>query len=66
MYTVRLSRYPLIQDSLNGLARQAREEAERSRQGVPREVLEGVLDKGVFGQPDYIHHPDYWSVKIQD
>ena len=27
---------------------------------------EGVLDKGVSGQPDYIHRPDYRSVKIQD
>ena len=30
------------------------------------EVTEGVLDKGVSGQPDYILRPDYWSVKIQD
>ena len=29
-------------------------------------VGEGVLDKGVSGQPDYIHRPDYRSVKIQD
>ena len=29
-------------------------------------ATEGVLDKGVSGQPDYIHHPDYCSVKIQD
>ena len=27
---------------------------------------EGVLDKGVSGQPDCIHSPDYRSVKIQD
>ena len=27
---------------------------------------EGVLDKGVSRQPDYIHRPDYRSVKIQD
>ena len=26
----------------------------------------GVLDKGVYGQPDYILRPDYWSMKIQD
>ena len=29
-------------------------------------ATEGVLDKGVSGQPDYIHRPDYRSVKIQD
>ena len=30
-------------------------------------ATKGVLDKGVSGQPDYIHHPDYRSVyKTQD
>ena len=29
-------------------------------------ATEGVLDKGVSGQPYYIHRPDYRSVKIQD
>ena len=29
-------------------------------------ATEGLLDLGVSGQPDYIHRPDYWSVKIQD
>ena len=29
-------------------------------------ATEGVLDKGVSGQPDYIHRPDYRSIKIQD
>ena len=29
-------------------------------------ATEGVLDKGVSGQPDYILLPDYWTVKIQD
>ena len=29
-------------------------------------ATEGVLDKGVSGQPDYIHRPNYRSVKIQD
>ena len=29
-------------------------------------LIEGVLDKGVSEQPDYIHRPDYRSVKIQD
>ena len=29
-------------------------------------ATEGVLDKGVSGQPDCIHRPDYKSVKIQD
>ena len=29
-------------------------------------ATEGVLDKGVSGQPDYIHRPDYRSAKIQD
>ena len=27
---------------------------------------EGVLDKGVSGQPDYILWPDCWTMKIQD
>ena len=27
---------------------------------------EGVLDKGVSRQPDYILSPDYWAMKIQD
>jgi len=30
------------------------------------ELIDGVLDKGVSGQLDYIHRPDYRSVKIQD
>ena len=29
-------------------------------------ATEGVLDKGVFGQLDCIHRPDYRSVKTQD
>ena len=29
-------------------------------------AAEGVLDKGVSGQPDYILWPDCWTVKIQD
>ena len=29
-------------------------------------ATEGVLDKGVSGQPSYVHRPDYGSVKIQD
>ena len=29
-------------------------------------ATEGVLDKGVSGQPDYIHRPYYRSVKTQD
>ena len=29
-------------------------------------ATEGVLDKGVSGQPDYILWPDCWSMKIQD
>ena len=29
-------------------------------------ATDGVLDKGVSGQPDYMHRPDYRSVKIQD
>ena len=29
-------------------------------------ATEGVLDKGVSGQPGYIHRPDYRSVKTQD
>ena len=29
-------------------------------------ATEGVLDKGVSGQPDYIHRPDYRSINIQD
>ena len=29
-------------------------------------ATEGVLDKGVSGQPDYILWPDYWTMKIQD
>ena len=29
-------------------------------------ATEGVLDKGVSRQPDYIHRPDYRSVKTQD
>ena len=33
---------------------------------VPRASTEGVLDKGVSGQPDYILWPDCWTVKIQD
>ena len=33
---------------------------------MPIYMIEGVLDKGVSGQPDYIHRPDYRSVKIQD
>ena len=29
-------------------------------------ATEGILDKGVFGQPDYILWPDCWTMKIQD
>ena len=29
-------------------------------------ATEGVLDKGVSGQPDYILSPDCWTTKIQD
>ena len=29
-------------------------------------ATEGVPDKGVFGLPDYILWPDYWTMKIQD
>ena len=29
-------------------------------------ATEGVLDLGVLGQPDYIHGPDCWAMKIQD
>ena len=29
-------------------------------------AIEGVLDKGVSGQPDYILWPDCWTMKIQD
>ena len=29
-------------------------------------VAEGVLDKGVSGQSDYVLWPDCWTVKIQD
>ena len=29
-------------------------------------ATEGVLDKGVSGQPDYILWPDCWIMKIQD
>ena len=29
-------------------------------------VCEGVLDKGVSGQSDYILWPDCWAMKIQD
>ena len=29
-------------------------------------ATEGVLDKGVYGQPDYILWPDCWTMKIQD
>ena len=89
MYIVRLSGYPLIQDSLTciiqirmyfadlyvSLLDQISDGVEASldefglyeksgflRQGncsKPCAVPEGVLDYGVSGQPDYIHHPDY-------
>ena len=29
-------------------------------------AIEGVLDWGVLGQPDYILWPDCWTMKIQD
>ena len=29
-------------------------------------ATEGILDKGVSGQPDYVLWPDYWTMKIQD
>ena len=29
-------------------------------------ATKGVLDKGVFGQPDYILWADCWTMKIQD
>ena len=29
-------------------------------------ATEGVLDKGVSGQPDYMMWPDCWTMKIQD
>ena len=29
-------------------------------------ATEGVLDKGVSGQPDYMLWPDCWTMKIQD
>ena len=29
-------------------------------------ATEGVLDKGVPGQPDYVLWPDFWTMKIQD
>ena len=29
-------------------------------------ATEGVLDKGVSGQPDYILWSDCWTMKIQD
>ena len=29
-------------------------------------ATEGVLDYGVLGQPDYIHWPDFWAMKIQN
>ena len=29
-------------------------------------ATEGVLDKGVSGQPDYVLWPDCWTMKIQD
>ena len=29
-------------------------------------ATEGVLDKGLSGQPDYILWPDCWTMKIQD
>ena len=29
-------------------------------------ATDGVLDKGVSGQPDYILWPDCWTMKIQD
>ena len=29
-------------------------------------ATEGVLDKGVSGQPDYVLWLDYWTMKIQD
>ena len=29
-------------------------------------ATEGVLDKGVSGQSDYILWPDYWTMRIQD
>ena len=29
-------------------------------------AIEGVLDKGVSGQPDYMLWPDCWTMKIQD
>ena len=32
----------------------------------PHERGEGVLDKGVSGQPDYILWPNCWTMKIQD
>ena len=32
----------------------------------PNWGVEGVLDKGVSGQPEYILWPDCWTMKIQD
>ena len=29
-------------------------------------ATEGVLEKGVSGQPDYVLWPDCWTMKIQD
>lgn len=29
-------------------------------------ATEGVLDKGVSGQPDYILWLDYWTMEVQD
>ena len=29
-------------------------------------ATEGVLDKGVLRQPDYVLMPDCWTMKIQD
>ena len=29
-------------------------------------ATQGVLDKGVSGQPDYMLWLDYWTMKIQD
>ena len=29
-------------------------------------ATQGVLDKGVSGQPDYMLWPDCWTMKIQD
>ena len=38
----------------------------RQHDGMVTMMIEGVLDYGVSGQPNYILWPDCWTMKIQD